>query len=182
MAQLQGVRVGIADCYARAVSSKNLASKPETTFSDSDVLAAAGIASRAGSALGVALMRMLLGGDNRAAAGLARILVSKTIGKAYRLGVEITHQQAQAMASAVVEWHKDSACKVCGGHGVLVIPGTRSLGDEICGACGGSGRVAFAPGIATEHRQLAAWLSSEMDRELAFAGPATMRALSDLMD
>jgi len=166
----------IVDRYSTAVHSSNLGSKPDTTASDSDVLGAAGLAARR-VPLGVALMR-LLAGDNHASADVVRILADKAVGKAYRMGNECGRAEAEDLARAVLAWHRHGACKPCGGHGVQVIPGTTTLGGKECPACRGTGRLRLEKHVGMVRLELARWLASEVERELAFAGPAAMKALA----
>lgn len=170
----------IADRYATAVYSSNLGSKPDTTSSDSDVLGAAGLAARK-VPLGIALMR-LLSGDNHASADVVRILADKAVGKAYRMGNECGRAEAEDLGRAVLAWYRHSTCGACNGHGVLVIPGTTTLGNHECPACGGTGRRRLERDVAKLRLELARWLVAEVERELAFAGPEAMRALAPSLD
>ncbi len=180
------------DRYTAAVPSRNLTSDPDTRASDSDVLGAAGLAAkprrmgadgveRPGSPLGIALMR-LLAGDNHASAETVRILAGKAVGKAYRLGIECRQVEADDLARAVLAWHRHGTCRQCGGHGVRVIPGTTTLGGEQCSPCGGTGRRLLRREIPMQFLALAEWLAVEIERELAFAGPAAMHALAPSLD
>lgn len=166
----------IADRYATAVHSGNLGSRPETTASDSDVLGAAGLAAKQ-NPLGIALMR-LLSGDNHASADVVRILADKAVGKAYRMGNECGRTEAEDLARAILAWHRHGTCTRCGGHGVLLIPGTPTLGNKECPACRGTGRLRLEKHVGMLRLELARWLATEIDRELAFAGPAAMKALA----
>jgi hypothetical protein len=170
----------IVDRYSTAVHSSNLGSKPETTASDSDVLGAAGLAARR-VPLGVALMR-LLAGDNHASADVVRILADKAVGKAYRMGNECGRSEAEDLGRAVLAWYRHGTCARCGGHGVLLIPGTTTLGDTACPACRGDGRIRLDRQVPLIRLELARWLVAEVERELAFAGPAAMRALARTLD
>lgn len=170
----------IMDRYAGAVRSSNLGSRPDTTYSDSDVVGAAGLAAKR-APLGIALMR-LFSGDNHASGEIVRILSGKAVGKAYRIGNEITHVEADDVARSVLAWHRDGACKPCGGHGQKLIPGTTTIGDDTCPACRGSGRVLFDRQFGAERLELARWLVAELEREMAIAGPEAMRMLAPRPD
>ena len=172
--------MSIIDRYASAVRSSNMGSKPETTRSDSDVIGAAGLAAKH-VPLGIALMR-LLSGDNHASGVIVDILAEKAVGKAYRLGNECGRVEATDIARAVLAWHRDATCKPCGGHGVLHIPGTPTLGSERCPRCKGAGRMPFDRQFSMVRLELARWLVAEVERELAIAGPAAMRALAPRLD
>lgn len=166
----------MTDHYARAVHASSLASKPETTHSAADVLGAHGLAAKR-VPLGVALLRLFVG-DNHAAGLVVEILAEKAVGKAYRLGNEIGRVEAGDMARAVLAWHRDSRCKVCGGHGLKLIPGTTTLGNDACRPCRGTGRVLFDRHFSIERLELARWLAAEIEREQAKAGPAALAALA----
>ena len=170
----------IMDRYAGAVRSSNLGSKPDTTYSDSDVIGAAGLAAKR-APLGVALMR-LFSGDNHAIGEIVRILSAKAVGKAYRLGSEIGQVEADDVARAVLAWHRDGVCKPCGGHGQKLIPGTTTIGDETCAACRGGGRLLFDRQFSAGRLELAQWLVAELEREMAIAGPAAMMMLAPRLD
>ena len=170
----------IIDRYAGAVRSSNLASKPDTTYSDSDVLGAAGLAAKR-APLGVALLR-LFSGDNHASGEIVEIMADKAVGKAYRLGNECGRVEADDIARAVLAWHRDGTCKPCGGHGVRLIPGTPTLGGEPCPKCRSTGRVLFDRQFTMERLDLARWLVAELEREMAIAGPEAMRKLAPRLD
>jgi hypothetical protein len=166
----------MTDHYARAVNASSLVSKPDTTHSATDVLGAHGLAAKR-VPLGVALLRLFVG-DNHAAGMIVNILADKAVGKAYRLGDEIGRVEAEDMARAVLAWHRDNRCKVCGGHGLKLIPGTTTLGDEPCRPCRGSGRIPFDMNFTLMRLGLARWLAAEIEREQAKAGPAALAALA----
>lgn len=181
----------IADRYSTAVHSSNLKSKPETTFSDADVLGAAGLAGkhvrvidgveRPGSPLGIALMR-LFAGDNTAARSLVHIMAVSVKGKAKRDGMALKFVQCEDVSRAVLAWHRDGVCKRCGGHGYTLIEGTPMLSEHACRACKGTGRVLFDEQFPLDLLLLARWLLAEVEREQAIAGPAAMAALAPRLE
>lgn len=170
----------IADRYASATHSRNLSSDPDTTASDSDVLGAAGLAAKS-NPLGIALMR-LLSGDNHASADVVRILADKAVGKAYRMGNECSRTEAEDLASAMLAWFRHGACSSCNGLGALLIPGTTTLGNKECPACRGTGRLRLEKHVGMLRLELARWLASEIERELAIAGPEAMKRLAPRLD
>ena len=186
-------RMKITDRYSTAVHSSNLKSKPETTFSDADVLGAAGLAGKAertlpdgtvirGAPLGIALMR-LLSGDNTASREIVAILADSAVGKAWRMdGMKLQRVQADDMARAVLAWYRDGTCKPCGGHGYLLMQGAPSLSEHTCPACKGTRKVPFDSAFSLELVLLARWMLAEVEREIAFAGPAAMAALAPRLD
>jgi hypothetical protein len=182
----------IIDRYSSAVRSSNLRSKEATTYSDTDVLAAVGIAGHAQSQredgstrnnrpLAVALERLLLG-DNHAAAQIVDILAEMAWGKAAEQRVQLKRPQAQDMARSVLAWMRFGTCKTCGGHGFQIL-GTIGAGravktDHECQACKGSRKVPFGPQFPAERRSVAWWLLAQVEREQGHAGPAAMAALA----
>lgn len=170
----------IIDRYSGAVHSGNLGSKPDTTHSDSDVLGAFGLAAKR-SPLAVALARLFTG-DNHAAGHIVTILAEKVISRAYSQGITLAHVEAQDLSRAVLSWQRDSRCKSCGGHGVRVILGTTTLGDEPCPVCKGEGRIPFNRQFTMERLELARWLSTKLEAEIGVAGEAAMRMLAPRLD
>jgi len=169
----------IIDRYASAIRSSNLGSKPDTLSSDSDVLGAAGLAAKR-SPLAIALLRLFCG-DNHASTAVVGILADKAVGKAYRMGNECSRVEALDISAAVLAWHRDGTCKVCGGHGVKLIPGTTVLSGDPCTVCLG-GRIRFDRQFPVARLDLARWLAAELDREQAIAGADAMRALAPKLD
>ncbi len=176
------------DRYHSAVRTSNLKSEEKTTFSASDIMGAAGLASkprtasetsdsRPGQPLAMALLR-LLSGDNHASAEVLAILSVKVIGKAHRVGPDI-EQPAALMLSALVLGHfRDRRCRSCKGHGFELIKGAPAIGDKQCLQCDGTGNRPFDAMFTADRVDLARWLAAELDRELAKAGPAAMAALA----
>jgi hypothetical protein len=168
------------------VRSKNLKSGPDytdgevETLDDGETLGAAAFAGRK-HPLAMALMRLFVG-DNHAAGEVVQIMAVRVWGKAQADGYKLRRVQSEEMAQKVLAWHRDGACRACGGHGYLVIPGTTSIGEVACGACRGSGRVPFEREFTMEHLWLARWLLAEVERETAKAGPAAMAALAPRPD
>lgn len=169
----------ISDRYAGAVHSRNLAAKREAV-GDVDVLGAVGFAAKT-NPLGMALLRLFVG-DNRAAGQIVSILATKAIGKAYRLGNEIGRVEAEDIARAVLAWHRDGRCKHCGGHGVRIIKGTKTLGDELCHECRGAGRLPFDSAFNLARLELARWMAREIGKEQATAGTEAMERLAPRLD
>ena len=165
----------IIDRYSSAIRSSNLGSRPETTQSDSDVLGAAGLAAKR-SPLAIALLRLFCG-DNHSSNSIVGILADKAVGRAYRMGNECGRVEAWDISAAVLAWHRDGTCKVCGGHGVKLIPGTTTLSGDRCTSCR-DGRIKFDAQFPMQRLDLARWLAAELDREQAIAGADAMRALA----
>ncbi len=170
----------IQDRYASAIRSSNLQTDERTTYSDTDVLGAFGLAGKE-HPLAVALQRLFLG-DNGAAPEIVEILAAEAWKKARGLDVKFTRVQADDMARACLAWHRNAACRSCGGHGYLVIDGTKTLGDQECKVCKGTGKRPFEREFLTEHRELAGWMVASMEREQARAGSAAMAKIAPKLD
>ncbi|MFL9670459.1 hypothetical protein WIX39_026250 [Variovorax sp. AB1(2024)] len=171
--------MNITERYATAVRSSNLRIDERTARSDTDVLGAMGLASIR-HPLAVALHR-LFAGDNTASVEIVDILSDDAWKQARRMRVKLSRQQAQHLAQSCLAWHRNPVCKVCSGHGRLVIPGTKTLRDR-CGACRGTGRTLFADLFAHQHRQLANWVIVHMETHQAEAGPEAMRQIAGYLD
>jgi hypothetical protein len=170
----------IQDRYATAIHSSCLTVDDRTTYSDTDVLGAFGLASRENE-LAVALER-LFAGDNGASASVVAVLAQMAQGKATALRIKVGATQAVDIAQACLAWHRDGACKPCGGHGVLKVRGTNALGVQECKPCKGHGKVAFESVIHHSWRDLARWLVAAMERAQAIAGPAAMARLAPRLE
>ena len=166
----------ILDRYASAVRSSNLRSNEATTYSDTDVLGAAGLAAKR-NPLAIALARLFCG-DNGAAPEIVTIMADMAWGKAQAINVKLRRVESIDIARAVLAWHRDGKCRVCGGHGFALIDGSRTIGDAECGKCYGTGRVPFDRNFKGQSLVVASWLIAEVEREQAKAGPAAMQKLA----
>lgn len=173
------------DRYCTAVRSSNLKSKPDTTFSDSDVLGAGGLAAKR-APLAMALLR-LFSGDNHAAREIVQQLGAMADGKAYRLGVTMTRLECEDMGRSVLAWCRDGRCKVCGGHGFRLAgeakigEGRGVLSEHSCPACD-RGRVPFDRQFKEERVELARWLRGQIEQEASKAGAMAMQSLAPRLD
>jgi len=172
--------VKIIDRYASATRATNLKGEADTVRAV-DVLGAAGLAAKH-SPLAMGLLRLFVG-DNKGAAELVGLMGQMLVGKAWH-GDKIALSPVEAcdMARAVLAWHRDGVCRVCGGHGFELIANTPALSDKQCPACRGTGRVLFDRQFGMERLTLARWLLAEVEREMAKAGPAAMAALAPRLD
>lgn len=172
----------IVERYAAAVNRGDLSSDARSTFAGADVCGAFGLASRK-YRLAAALARMFVGGDKEARE-VSRMMTRMLVSKAYQWGQPIGEAGADIMAGLVLHWHRDSACKVCGGHGFKLLfdaelgDGRGVVSDSPCPACGGSGKRPFEAMFPIERVPLANWLRGKVERETALAGPAAMRKLA----
>jgi hypothetical protein len=184
--------------YASAINARNLVVDEKTTFSDSDVLGAMGLADRRlttgwvptgrdegysikPAPLAVPLAR-LLAGDNKASHDIVAILAQLAFERSWVLKVKIGRATAHDMACACLAWHRNGRCDPCGGHGKTIIPGTKTLSDHDCPKCRGSGKVAFERNFRQEWQELARWLVVEIERASAIAGPQAMKAIAQRME
>jgi hypothetical protein len=191
---------GIKERYSAAINSKSLVVDERTTFADSDVLGAMGIADRrltdgwvtTGPEAGyripkaplAATLERLLAGDNRAAREIVATMSDMVWSRAdnERTKPKVTRGAAYDMACACLAWYRHGTCKSCGGHGYELIPGAPTLSDRQCKACEGAGKIPFADQFDRAHVDLARWLLTEMDAALGRAGPAAMQAISQRME
>ena len=166
--------------YASAIRSGNLASKPDTTFSDSDVVGAHGLAAKR-HPLAIALQRFFLGDDREGTALVTQMSVMAW-GKAQVEGVKLRRVQADDMARMVLAWVRDSRCKKCGGHGFKLVEGAPALSDQQCPACNGTSRRPFDSEFALERLLVARWLLDQVERQSAAAGARAMESLAPRLD
>ena len=162
---------------ASAGHTSNLKSDPLTTYSDSDVIGAAGLAAKY-EPLGIALTHFLSGGS---AGGIIEELSDVVYRRSRTLNIKIKRQKAHDVATAVLGWYRYGTCQPCGGTAYRPIPGTPSLGDE-CTHCRGTGRMPFEQQFRQEWQPLARWLHAEIERSQASAGIAAMKLISSRMD
>lgn len=180
----------ITERYSSAVNSSNLKSDPKTVMSDTDTLAAYGIADRRLSQgedqfskhpLAVPLER-LFAGDNAAAGVIIQILGGIIRHKAKAMRVRMTETQATDMAKAILGWFRKPACPVCNGHGFRLFDSAPSLTNQECFPCNGTGKVPLERLFREEWRELVRWAIAKMELESGMAGPAAMRALAPMLD
>jgi hypothetical protein len=178
--------MSISDRYATAVRSSRLVSDPRSTFSDVDVLGAFGLADRAlkrhNHPLAVALERMFTGAGSTIEILAELVLLLR--GKARRSRMKLTNHQATEIAKACLAWHTDNTCKPCGGHGLMVVPGSHALGTKRCPSCRGDGNISreFDRAMPERWHAIARWLIAGMEHEMGRAGPAAMAKLDKEMD
>lgn len=167
----------ILERYSGAVNSDNLASDPRTTFSDSDVLGAAGLAARY-EPLGIALTRLFADGKPETALD---ILTEMAFKRARTIRVRLSQVEAGDLSRAVLGWYRHGVCQPCGGTAYQLIPGTPALGDE-CKHCRGTGRLLFDVQFMGDKQELAHWMAGEIDRAQAAAGSVAMTVLAPRLE
>lgn len=162
----------VLDRYASAVHSSNLKSDPRTSYSDSDVLGAAGLAGKR-NALAMMLTR-LLDGDKRAVYDIVRALSEMASYKARAMGVKLKRPEADDMARAVLAWKRYGKCRACGGHGFQLIPGAPSVGGTACRVCKGTTMIPFDNQFPRGRLGVAQWLVTEIDGQSSRAAGAML--------
>ena len=167
----------VLERYNTAIHASSLKPDASTTFSDLDVIGAAGLAARY-EPMGIALARMLGGGG---AGDVVSVMADAGWKRARTINVKLNHVQAKDIARAVLAWLRDGRCNDCGGTGYRIIPGTPSLGDD-CPACKGTGKIPFEAQFRQEWREIARWLSHEVERSQANAGQIAMKKIAPMMD
>lgn len=149
-----------------------------------DVIHAAGVVARR-APLAMALMRFFVGGDLEGKA-VSAILRRMAVGKAYRMDDPIGEAAADLVAGMVLQWHRDSSCRMCGGHGFKTIlgelgDGRTVIGDSACKDCRGTGKRPFDRMFPLNRLPLARWLREEVERETSRAGAEAMRFLDEFV-
>lgn len=169
----------IIERYSAAVNSGNLSQDPRLTWGNADVnvLGAAGLAARY-EPLGVALTRMFADGKPE---GVIVILSEMAAKRARTMRVRLARVEAEDLSKAVLAWYRHGTCQPCGGTGYQLIPGTPALGDQ-CTNCRGAGKMDFDGQFKEDVRELARWLSAEIDRSQVSAGRAAMAMLAPLLE
>jgi len=168
----------ILDRYNTAIHASNLASDPLTTWSDTDVIGAAGLAARH-EPLGIELARMLAGGGSgQVVAYLADMAYIRSQGIK---GGRLSRVEAIEIAKAVLAWFTHGTCHPCGGTGYARIKDAPSLGDE-CRHCGGTGKIPFDSQFRHEWREVARWLQDGIERTQANAGVIAMQKIAPKLD
>jgi hypothetical protein len=163
--------------YSQAVNSDNLSVDARTTWSDTDVLGAAGIAGKH-NPLGLALTRLLADCKPQNALNELAVLA---FNRSHHLRVRISRVEAYDLSCAVLAHFRFGTCQPCGGTGYMVIKGTPVHGDE-CGHCKGTRKIPFDPLFPPEWLELAQWLAAEIERSQVQAGSDAMKALAPRLD
>jgi hypothetical protein len=167
----------VMERYSQAVNSDNLTVDERTTWSDTDVLGAAGFAGRH-NPLGLALTRLFA--DGKAEAVLLE-LTQLAFKRSRTMRLKIGWGDADELSKAVLGWYRFGTCHPCGGTGYSLLKGAPVLGEE-CSHCGGTGRLPFDRLFAGPALELARWMSAEIDRAQAAAGSDAMRALAPKLE
>jgi hypothetical protein len=157
----------IAERYASAIHSGNLAVSSRTASSPTDILAAAGAATRE-RPLASILLRWFAG-DYNVLYDLAALSTQMLTTKAWHKSkVKLRRPQAERIVSDVLVWYWVSTCAFCKGRGYKVISGSPHLSDKLCPGCGGRGRKLAEVDFGKYH-DLASWLIQEYEREHGLA-------------
>jgi hypothetical protein len=165
--------------YSSAINSSNLKSRAETTWSDTDVLAAMGLAARS-HPLGAALSRMFVDGKPER---VVAMLATMARDRSYKVRERLTEHQAREMAQKVLAWYRHGICVECGGTGKEIVYEPKPhLSETDCQPCSGSGRRPFEPSFTHDHRDIAIWLRGEIERHQGYASVAAMRLIAPMLD
>lgn len=169
----------ILDRYSSAINSSNLKSRTETTWSDTDCLAAMGIAGRK-HPLGAALQRLFVDGKvSQCVDFMAWMAEDRT----NRVGVRVSKASATSIAQKVLAWYRHGVCQDCTGTGKLIVLEPKPhLSDADCPSCYGTGRRPFESGFSASEIDIALWLQAEINRQQARAGQAAMQAIAPMLD
>lgn len=171
----------ITERYTTAVSSTNLLSEERTLYSDTDVLGAMGIAAKT-HPLGTALSRMLVDGKAEKALDL---LAGLAFGRARLHKVTMGMPEARDVAMATLGWFRHGKCRECCGTGFrLVADEAQTRSDELCGHCGGTGKIPFAEQFneTPTFLPVALWLAAQIDREISWAHAQAAQKIGKEMD
>jgi len=168
----------ILERYNTAIHTSNLNPDVTTTYSDLDVIGAAGLAARY-EPMGVALARMLGGGGD---SDVVAVMAEAAFIRSHSIkGGRLTRLQAVDISKAVLAWFRNGRCDPCGGTGGRIIPGTPSLGDD-CPVCKGTRKIIFETQFRQEWREIARWLSSEVERSQINAGLIAMKKIAPTLN
>lgn len=167
----------VLERYNTAIHASSLKPDANTTYSDLDVIGAAGLAARY-EPMGIALARMLGGGGQ---GDVIAVMAEAAFKRARTMGVKVNRIQADDISKAVIAWFRDGRCDPCGGTGFKIIPGTPSLGDD-CPSCKGTGKLPFESQFRQEWQDLARWLRGEVERSQANAGILAMKKIAPSLD
>lgn len=127
----------IRDRYASAIHSPRLTHDADTSWSDTDVLAAMGFAAKR-YPLSHMLAR-LWAGDSTVERQITEVLAHVALQRAAKHGLKPAG--ARELAQTVLRYCRDPKCRPCGGVGYQRIEGAPALSSLHCRACQGTGRV-----------------------------------------
>lgn len=158
--------------YEIARNSSNLKSLERTTFSDSDVLAAAGMAAQQNEDA-LLLWSVAFQGHSAEKHKLVAKLAEKLEKHMDRFRLA---GNPVLIAMECVAWTLHGTCQPCEGRGYKHIPDTPSLSDELCDHCKGTGKVELP------HTEAHTWLHNYIDILTAVAGGHIMAKLAGEME
>ena len=162
----------IQERYSVARNTSNMKSSERTTFSASDVIAAAGLTGQQHETA-MLLWEVTFRGKTSAKLALVDRLerdLTMHMLKTGRVG------EPRKVSMAVLAWWLHGTCQPCGGRGYETNLGTPTLSDKVCRHCGGSGKVPIPQDAAFT------WLVDRLQRFTAHAGGQVMHKLADDME
>jgi hypothetical protein len=162
----------IQERYSVARNTNNLKSAERTTFSASDVIAAAGMTAQQHETA-MLLWEVTFRGKTSAKMALIELLAGQLT--PYMLKSRLKGDP-RSIARETLAWWLHGTCQPCGGRGYQLILGTPMLSDKHCKHCEGSGKVALPRGEAYT------WLFDRLSKLTAMAGGEVMKKLAHDMD
>lgn len=166
----------ITERYATAINATNLASAPNTTYSQSDVIAAHGFAARR-FPLGVALQRFFVDGKAREC---IQLMADMARDRSHKVRTRLTPVQSTKVAQKVLAWYRHGVCDECGGVGKQIIIEPRPhLSDVDCQSCNGSGKRPFNKSFNSDTLEVAEWLRNEVQKHQSIASKAATYAIGN---
>lgn len=166
----------ILERYASAANAHDLRATVTTMFSNTDVLAAMGRASR-DEPLGQGLLRLITGDNSKRLIAL-EVIADEAWRHARRLDVKMSMAQAVALASAAIDWLHKPGCQWCNGTGTKLEPWPGGgWQNVVCFLCNGMQQRAIRVEV-TRHAIVAQWLADELLRELGRVSAAAMHSLA----
>lgn len=164
--------MNLQERYEVARNSSNLKSLERTIFSDSDILAAAGMAAQQNEDA-LLLWSVAFQGHSADKHKLVENLARKL--DRY-LDIHRLDGSPVKIAMECVAWVLHGTCQPCGGRGYKTIPGTPHLSDDLCDHCKGTGK------IELPHTDAHTWLKNHIEILSAVAGGQIMGKLVGEMD
>lgn len=162
----------IQERYSVARNTSNMKSSERTTFSASDVIAAAGMTGQQHETA-MLLWEVTFRGKTSAKLALIDMLAGQLT--PYMLKSHLKGDP-KGIARETLSWWLHGTCQPCGGRGHQSIIGTPVLSEKLCRHCNGSGKVPLPRGEAYT------WLFDRLSKLTAVAGGEVMKKLAHDME
>lgn len=149
--------------------SRDLSDHPDGELGDVDIIRACGMVG-VSMPLGVSLWRLKVSGDRQEYPRVVEGLI------------ELVHKRgftgdALVLVHRVLRHHLDDVCRTCHGRGYELVEGTPMLSDELCLACGGTGRRRLE-----DADEMATWVQEQIARLEREVATAIMKKLAREID